>query len=188
MARITKLDLSKRIQFERKEKKREPGNRILREYFLIVCEGERTEPNYFDSIKKSLPVGLVDVEIKGVGMNTRSLVGETIRLRAVREKENNREYDQVWAVFDKDSFDKDFNSAIQMGAQNKIDCAWSNEAFEIWYLLHFAYFTSGHSRDEYKELIEKHVKKVSKNPNLHMRKTIPTCTRSCASIATRTRR
>ena len=43
-----------------------------RRWFLIVCEGEKTEPNYF----RSFPVNknLIRLDIKGEGKNTKSLV------------------------------------------------------------------------------------------------------------------
>ncbi|MGI5870333.1 MAG: RloB domain-containing protein, partial [Kiritimatiellia bacterium] len=45
-----------------------------RERFLIVCEGEKTEPNYFRAIQKELPQHVVEVEIHGEGDNTLSLL------------------------------------------------------------------------------------------------------------------
>ena len=48
-----------------------------KETFLIVCEGEKTEPAYFDSFKvKSALIHTV-----GSGKNTVSLVEKAIRLR-----------------------------------------------------------------------------------------------------------
>ena len=67
---------------------------------------------------------------------------------------NKNHYDRVWAVFDKDEFPaKDFNEAIAMGQKNGIEVAWSNEAFELWYLYHFQNVTTGVSRKHYEEKI-----------------------------------
>jgi hypothetical protein len=58
-------------------------------------------------------------------------------------------------VFDKDSFPaKDFNAAILKAKLNGISCAWSNEAFELWYLLHFHSRVTAMKREEYKKTIE----------------------------------
>ena len=47
------------------------GNRPPRRYFLIVCEGEETEPNYFNAIAAQLPKDMVNrITVKGVGKNT----------------------------------------------------------------------------------------------------------------------
>ncbi|MBF0339286.1 MAG: RloB domain-containing protein [Nitrospirae bacterium] len=72
------------------------------------------------------------IEVTGTGYNTVRLVNE-----AIKEK-NNGSYHSVWAVFDKDDFNQ-FNNAIQITAKNNICVAYSNEAFELWYLLHFNY-------------------------------------------------
>ena len=51
------------------------GNRPPRRYFLIVCEGEKTEPNYFNSIAAQLPKDMVKrIDVKGVGENTLNLI------------------------------------------------------------------------------------------------------------------
>jgi hypothetical protein len=66
-----------------------------------------------------------------------------------------RKYDRVWAVFDRDSFKPaSFNSAIKKAEANNISCAWSNEAFELWYLLHFHNRITAMKRDNYKKAIE----------------------------------
>lgn len=115
----------------------------LRQRFLIVCEGEKTEPKYFQGFPIP-PDSIVDV--RGVGMNTASLVREALRLRAQGN------YDQVWVVFDRDSFPvENFNVALVLARQNKIKVAYSNEAFELWYILHFVYLDTGVSRDDYCE-------------------------------------
>jgi hypothetical protein len=56
---------------------RKVETRELIERFLIVCEGEKTEPNYFKSFR--VPKDVID--IYGLGANTISLVKEAIKLR-----------------------------------------------------------------------------------------------------------
>lgn len=93
---------------------------------LIVCEGENTEPSYFNQFRLSSAV----VKSVGEGYNTVSLVKRTIEL-ATRNS-----YDQVWCVFDKDDFN-DFNEAIQLAEANNFKVGYSNQAFEYWIFLHF---------------------------------------------------
>jgi len=112
---------------------REPGQSIL-----IVCEGKETEPLYFNAFHIS------GVAVKGVGKNTLSLVKEAIKLR------EQGEYDQVWVVFDKEDYSADqVNDAIHLAEQNNFQVAFSNQKFEIWYLLHFHYFNTSMDRKEY---------------------------------------
>ena len=159
MANKIKVDNAVLKRLAQKEKRRTKGSNTKRRYFLIVCEGAKTEPNYFESIKRELPRGILEtIDVAGSGRNTLSIIEEAIKLKEQARKEKNRAYDEVWAVFDKDSFpDKNFNNAINRGEslEQKIDCAWTNEAFELWYLLHFQYVDTGMSRDGYKPFIER---------------------------------
>lgn len=154
-----KIEEEKRLQRQRKlDKKRKVNTRNVAVSFLIVCEGTRTEPNYFKSLIKNRFSDIREVEINGEGKGTVSLIKEVINIR----KKSSKEFDRVWAVFDKDDFD-DFNDAIRLAKRNKINCAWSNESFELWYYLHFEYLDAGVSRKQYIEMIEREVRKRSGN-------------------------
>jgi hypothetical protein len=118
-----------------------------RQRFLIVCEGEKTEPQYFERFR--VPHLIVDV--KGVGMNTLSLVEKAIELSRMDN------YDQVWCVFDKDDFPPDnFENAIQKARDARIKVAYSNQAFELWYLLHFEYLQTAIDRSAYIRKLSDH--------------------------------
>lgn len=159
MARKIKIDNSVLKRFAREDKKRKVGGTPKREYYLIVCEGEKTEPNYFKALKENLPKGVVDyIEIEGEGKNTLTLIEEVKRIRDRKENGiNGRKFDHTWAVFDKDSFPaSNFDNAINKGEQlkRKVNCAWSNEAFELWYLLHLEFVNAPMTREDYKPRIE----------------------------------
>lgn len=67
-----------------------------------------------------------------------------------------RNYDQCWVVFDKDDFpDKDFNQAIQLAEKNGFRVAYSNQAFEYWFLLHYNLYTGAIHRNQYKDILSK---------------------------------
>jgi hypothetical protein len=124
--------------------------RLERERFLIVCEGEKTEPNYFKAFIRELPPHIIDVVILGEGMNTLILVDTAISVRD-EHAIGDYSFDHVWVVFDRDSFQADdFDNAIHKAQAAEIKCAWSNEAFELWFILHFEYRNTEMSRDEYK--------------------------------------
>ena len=126
-------------------KRRQFNKGKKRDVVLIVCEGSKTEPLYFNGFK------LVNVKIKGRGYNSDSLVELAIREKgkAIRNKEP---FDQIWCVFDRDSCPRDnFNNAFILAKQNKINTAYTNEAFELWYLLHFNFYDSAMSRTQYSD-------------------------------------
>lgn len=116
------------------------NTRELRQRFLIVCEGEKTEPNYFRRFRTPKVV----IEVQGLGYDPIQLVRRALELR--REDD----YDQVWCVFDRDIWPaSNFNEAISLAKQKQVSVAYSNEAFELWYLLHFHYFDTALSRHDY---------------------------------------
>ncbi|MDF2651270.1 MAG: hypothetical protein K0Q73_7075 [Paenibacillus sp.] len=136
--------------------------RELRETFLIVCEGERTEPNYF--LKFPIKKDVIEVDVVGEGRNTESLVREAIKRKRIAETQG-KPYVQIWVVFDRDSFPAgNFQKAIKLCDVNTINYAVSNEAFELWYLLHFNYYDSAMSRIQYgSKLSEQMGRKYEKN-------------------------
>lgn len=160
MASKVKIDNGILKRLERMETKRARNTKTKRRFYLIVCEGTKTEPNYFKSLKKELPQGVVtacQIDIEGTGRNTQTLIDEAIRLRSEYEDSSGRKLDKLWVVFDRDSFvSNDFNNAINRCRElnPEIGCAWSNEAFELWYLLHFNFYNNAVSRKNYQDLIE----------------------------------
>jgi hypothetical protein len=83
------------------------------------------------------------------------LVKKAVEIRDERQEEG-EVYDQVWCVFDKDSFsDNNFNQAIKLAKQCNIRPAYSNEAFELWYLLHFGYHQASTSRNDYGTMLSR---------------------------------
>lgn len=155
---------NKAWQTDNNSLKRRSGVLEVRNRILIVCEGEKSEPNYFD--KFPIKRGKLDLQIKGTGYNCVSLVEETISLaeKAILDK---YPYNQVWCVFDKDEFSDDqFNRACTLAENNKIRVAYSNQAFELWYLLHFSYCDTRLSRAQYVEKLNKLLKhRYQKNSN-----------------------
>jgi hypothetical protein len=129
-----------------------------RKYFLIVCEGVRTEPIYFDYIKRFLPNNLLEtIEISGEGDNTINIV--RIAIRKKEERAINillPDFDEVWAVFDKDDFPKEnYDNAILLANRKGIECGVSNQSFELWYVLHFQLLETALHRKDYIAVLTK---------------------------------
>lgn len=155
--------MSKRKKFspEIQEKTRSTTAELrkIRGRILIVCEGKETEPNYFSSFPKMDNVSVVTTGGKG---SPSQVVKKALELR---DKAKQSPYDAVWAVFDKDNF-TDFKTAIDTAQGKQIGCAWSNEAFELWFIYHFENPTSAISRNDYGSKIEAHVKQGAKKQKL----------------------
>lgn len=181
MGQITKEENEKRKAAKREAKAQKKENRRLAKagkrpenvrneiiHFLIVCEGEKTEPNYFKSLIANdnySKVIKIEAEIIGGAKCTVSLVNDAERIN----KESIIPYDRIWVVFDKDDF-KDFNEAIQLCKQKGFNAGWTNEAFELWYYLHFEYLDTSISRHDYIEKIESFIKEKKEYENFKYEK------------------
>lgn len=103
--------MSKKKRNHKGYSSRKVNNREVRQRFLIVCEGEKTEPNYFRSFR--VPKDVFEIDVRGFGENPSRLV------KIAKHLSKQEDYDQVWCVFDRDDFPKeDFNNAIK-NARNK---------------------------------------------------------------------
>ena len=128
--------------------RRSTRGRFPGERFLIVCEGEKTEPNYFNNYR--VP-GLIHVHAEGYGVSPPQLVDKALKLKRESSKRRHQDkYDQIWCVFDKDDWNEgDFDNAIKQAEKQGLNVAYSNQAFELWYLLHFHYYNSPMHRKDY---------------------------------------
>lgn len=138
--RYTKPSDKETSWYRRQNSTRPERNIAIKNTFFIYCEGENTEPEYF----KSFPVRTdTRVEAIGLGMSRTALVKKVIEFIAKFEKDEDR---QIWVVFDRDvryenqgQDNQDFNNAIYFAKKSKINCAYSNDCFELWFLLHDEY-------------------------------------------------
>ncbi|GBL12798.1 hypothetical protein MTo_00085 [Microcystis aeruginosa NIES-1211] len=135
--------------------RRQTKTRETRKRFLIICEGEKTEVNYFKAF--TVPKK-IEVRVKGEGKNSLSLVEKAIKIIDNVNKDDS--FDQIWCVFDKDNCSKEqFNQAEGLAKEQNIKIAYSNEAFEIWFILHFQYLDIATSRSEYLTILTNQMQK-----------------------------
>lgn len=160
---------------------RKQGTRDQIVRFLIVCEGEKTEPNYFkvliDDCKSQNDGAKIDKQrtqvvpaavIGGGACGTCKLVEKAKKLEKEYKRKHQVPFDRVWVVFDKDEY-KDFNKAIADAKKEGMNCAWSNGAFELWFLLHFQNGFEGKCKD-YVNKIESILKKKLKKTDFSYEK------------------
>jgi len=128
-----------------------------KQFRLIYCEGTKTEPLYFEKFEDENFFFNGSYVVRGLGDNTISLVKKALK-EAEKRIGGGDAIDKIWVVFDRDGFPpQHFNNAVQLCTSNKkipIEAAWSNEAFELWYLLHFDLKFSAHKRHEYEGFLE----------------------------------
>ena len=137
--------------------------------FLIVCEGTKTEPNYFRALIRDNTSTVIDVEIWGEGQGASDLVDKAVKIKESLEKRNAMSFDRVWVVFDKDDR-TDFNKAIDKANKLGFKSAWSNESFELWFCLHFEYLNTPIGRSDYIKKLEGFFSKGKRDNNFKYKK------------------
>lgn len=128
---------------EEEEKERPVRFRKYEYLFLIVCEDEQTEPAYFGTYKRRIPPETLYLETVGAGRDPKRVVEFAVKEKEILARKAKKEVDEIWVVFDKDDADKNattrqnFADAFSIAAKNRFETAYSNEVFELWFLLHF---------------------------------------------------
>ncbi len=131
-----------------KDRKKKRGTRKVKKRLFILCEGEKTEYNYFTELIRAADLRGKPVRITVVqtGKNSpRELVIEAAKTRELPK-------DDVWVVFDKNGYTK-HGQAFEKAKENNIKIAFSSISFEFWILIHFVYTTRGFKNSG--ELIKK---------------------------------
>jgi hypothetical protein len=150
----------------RRDRDRRPGRRApFREpkpVILIVCEGERTEPEYFEGFARACRNSRVRIRVAEEHGVPRTLVTTAKRYKKAAEADAKRggddhlAYDAVWCVFDVDDHPQ-VADARQMARANGIELAISNPCFELWLLLHFRESPGMQPRDTMRRMLSRHV-------------------------------
>ena len=116
---------------------------------LIFSEGQNTEPEYLEGFAKIHGNSLVKIKLvaaAGVPKTIVDLASEA-QMQATRSKDSFTEYDQVWAVFDRDEHEH-VEQAMSVAKSRGVQVAFSNPCFEVWLLLHHGDYDADEHRKE----------------------------------------
>jgi hypothetical protein len=124
----------------------------IKKTMLIVCEGQ-TEKLYFESFPV-LGVRIKIIDLKGLAK---------LRLvEATKEiiEQSSDEFNEVWCVFDMDLKQgaaefADFDNAIVKAKLLGYNVAYSNDAFELWFYLHYHFTETKNLRTFYYDELSK---------------------------------
>ena len=124
--------------------KRRQSKRKSYDKVLVVCEGKKTEPNYFNELVAYYKINSANVDIDGsCGSSPRSVFKRAVDLYDIELKKGDP-YDRVYCVFDRDThetFDETVNNILSKNPKDIFYAAISVPCFEYWLLLHFIYTT-----------------------------------------------
>lgn len=148
--------------FKRKKQIKEQVKSVL-----IACEDKISSPNYFKMIIKKL---IEDKKItqdslviaKHEHVNPKGVLQDLLNHK--KDDKTYKDFEHRWIVIDRDIArvnggghpKDDFLTALSEAKSKRVEVAYSNDCFEIWYLLHFVYRDTAISRDDViKEVIKK---------------------------------
>ena len=141
----------------RRERFRKPRKKVV-----IVCEGEKTEINYFNGLK-TRDSGVDIIPVPG-GTHPKHIV------KYAEERMNSKwsidfeEGDCIWCAFDVDeNTNQDIKDAHEHAKTKNIQIALSNPCFEIWFLLHYKQIFSQISRQDVVKELKKFISDYIKN-------------------------
>lgn len=135
--------------------KRHQETRAPYERVLIVCEGEKTEFNYFKNLIRYARLNSANIEvIFGKGSAPISIVDH-----AIERLEHALDFDRVFCVFDRDdheSYERAIDKLRRYKPKSKTQCTviTSFPCFETWILLHFGYTAKAYARKGHKSACE----------------------------------
>ena len=127
-----------------KQLRRRQPRRAAYEKILIVCEGEKTEPYYFEGAREYYGLSTVNVKVSGDSGSDPLSVVRFARQRYREEKDAGDAFDKVYCLFDRDSHST-FAQAVDMleavTPKETFFAIPSIPCFEYWILLHFDFST-----------------------------------------------
>jgi len=110
----------------------------LTPFIRIVCEGDKTEPNYFNQWLRSKGIRQPNPAYKSKDHSPLGVAREAKRIWREAVRDMKIPVDKVWvfAVFDRDGHAK-VPEAISMLKDTQVKPIFSNICFEYWFLLHY---------------------------------------------------
>lgn len=127
-------------QLARRKAIHKPHSKIL-----IVCEGKKTEPNYFTELRDYYRLNSTFITITGdCGSSPISVIQQAKALYD-QSRDANDTFDLVYCVIDKDchqSYGQAIDKIQALKPKNTFILINSVPCFEYWLLLHFKYTTA----------------------------------------------
>jgi hypothetical protein len=164
---------NRKKELKRNDFKRKLNNKTTVPDIIIACEDSVSSPAYFQMLVSSLIKEKIITQDSFViaKHNHTNPNGVLTDLKSYKDSNGKtyKDFEYKWIVIDRDCervdggghTAEDFNNALKNAKKKRsdlhVDVAYANDAFELWYLLHFEYRNTAISRDE---LIERVIEKL----------------------------
>ena len=163
---------------QRKQLERKLGRRASHDRILIVSEGSKTEPNYFQEIRAAHRLHTANVVVQPSNLGTEPMQVVQYAEKLFKNGDRHRQiqpraFEKVYAVFDRDDHHTYFD-ALQWAEKlnrtlhndNKQPVCFkaiaSVPSFELWLLLHYEDIQAPIHRDEVMRRLKRHIPDYAK--------------------------
>lgn len=166
---------------------RQKSRRASYDRILIVSEGSKTEPQYFEEIKQHYKLHSANVQMQPSAAGTEPMqvveFAQNLFLKGDKNKGvEPRAFEQVYVVFDRDDHltyhnalakAKSINGRLKsdLGVSIKFEAIASVPCFELWLLLHFEDILSPMDRVQVCRRLTHHLGGYSKGGGGHFKST-----------------
>lgn len=142
-----KSQKSRKRALDRRTLERRTAYRSEEQLILIVTEGKKTEPNYFNELIAAWGLNATRNQVKPITVDNQSGSAPRSVVTHAIEKSKGKFFDHIYCVFDRDKATT-FNEAVKtLELENKnaakgkpkFYSVRSYPCFEYWFLLHFGY-------------------------------------------------
>lgn len=158
----------------KKDSKRKIAIKKTKAKLIIACEDSVSAPTYFQEIIENLKLNkkITQSSIVIVPHNKHTDPMGVLNNLKNYNKDGIKysDFDEKWIVIDRDINYKggghspeNFNNVFINTKKSKINIAYANDSFELWYLLHFTYRNTPIMRDEIIKEVIKYLKRENKH-------------------------
>jgi len=171
--RSSKRPFQRQKELKEKDFQRQKAHKSKVPDVIIACEDSDSSPTYFDEIvnkliKEKCITQNSLVVAKHRRTNPLGVLKDLIEHRCDNGK-TYKDFEHKWIVIDRDiarvngggHSKEDFNRALQKAKKEKVQVAYSNDSFELWYLLHFEYRDTAILRDKILDRVIKKIKSIN---------------------------
>ena len=112
---------------------------------IICCEGERTEPQYFDALIKNYRIrSSVSIEVINDQGQHKVLIDNAVKVRdqQAKAKDIKAKDIEVWVVCDKDLMHYHLDELVAYAKKRNVQLAFTDPCFEVFFLQHFCKSTT----------------------------------------------
>jgi hypothetical protein len=125
--------------------------------FVVITEGQRTEPRYLAELQDHVNA-VVTIRTEAPNSDPVRLAALAVeRLKAARKVQALEKNDEFWCFLDVDDYGDQIARAREVARNGRVHVAVSNPCFEVWLLAHFRFTSAPLTRPQLAKALADHL-------------------------------